>query len=82
MIFCFVENEYGVTQMKRVKKLHSMTARDNLNFETKGRQCITFVPLPITVKGCILRGSGKNALQEEIFNYPSEMLRRTILVGL
>ena len=42
VIFCFVENEYGGTQMKRVKKLHSMTARDNLNFETKGLQCITF----------------------------------------
>ena len=27
------------------------------------------------MKGCILRGSGKNALQEELFNYPSEKFK-------
>ena len=82
MIFYFVEKKYGDTQMKRVKKFYSMTAKDNLNFETKGLQCITFVPLPFIVKVCILRESGKNVLQEEIFIYPSEKLRCTILVGL
>ena len=38
--------------------------------------------LPFIVKGCILRESGKNVFHEEIFNYPSEKLRCTILVGL
>lgn len=82
MIFFFVEKEYGGTQMKRVKKLSSMTAKDNLNFETKGLQCITFVPLPFIVKGSILRGSGTNALLEEIVRYPLERLRCMTLVGL
>ena len=81
VIFCFVEKEYGGTQMKRVKKLYSMTAKDNLNFETKGLQCITFVPLPFIVKGSILRGSGTNTLREEIFYYPSKRLRCMTLVG-
>ena len=82
LIFCFVEKEYGGTQMKKVKKLYSMTAKDNLTFETKGLQCSTFVPLPFIMKGCILRESVKNDLQEEIFKYPSEKFRCTILLGL
>ena len=45
MIFCFVEKEYAGTQMKRIKKLYFMTAKDSLNFESKGLQSITFVPL-------------------------------------
>ena len=60
--------------MKKLK-LYSMTAKDNLNLETKGLQCITFVPLPSIVKGCILRGGVLNALHKETFSYPSERLR-------
>ena len=63
MIFCFVEKEYGGTQIKRVKKLYSMTTKDNLIFETEGLelQSITFVPLPFIAKErkwkeCLARG--------------------------
>ena len=61
MTFFFAEGEYGGMLMKKAKKLCSMTAKDSLNFESKGPLSITFALLPLRVKVSTSRRNGKSA---------------------